>query len=87
MADHRKYPRLKHFADVKVTTTSGESVTARLRDFSETGLFIHLKQEITYKEGDQLSVQTLEFEGAPVQTVTVIRVEQGVGFAVMFLRE
>ncbi len=83
--NNRRHPRLKHFADIKVSQLSGESITARLRDFSETGLYIHYKQDIPYQVGEQLKVQTLEFEGAPIQTVQVIRIEHGVGFAVIFL--
>ncbi len=58
---------------------------ANMRDFSESGLFLMCAADETIGIGAILEVQTTEFEEAPVQTVKVVRVEPGVGFAVEFI--
>ena len=56
-----------------------------MRDFSESGLFLLGPDDVPIDTGMVLEVQTTEFDDAPIQTVKVVRVEQGVGFAVEFM--
>lgn len=84
MSTNRKYPRLNHFAEIKVTFESAQSIIAKLRDLSEGGLFLLCSDTTDFAIGDRVTVQTLEFAGAPEQQAEIVRIEDGVGMAVKF---
>jgi len=82
----RRHPRIKHAARIRVLTPPGVPVIVNMRDFSESGLFLFSGgNEDIVKVGDIVEVNTLEFEGAPVQKAVVVRIEAGKGFAVEFI--
>lgn len=84
-ADHRRHPRLMHRARIKlVLPVLSQEYVLEMKDFSESGLFL-LTTDVVPEVGATVEVQTTEFEDAPVQTARVVRVEQGVGFAVEFV--
>ncbi len=84
--EHRRHPRLKHRAKIKVVfPNESKQFLADMRDFSEDGLFLLCKEHSELKEGTILKVQTTEFENAPVQTTKVIRSEPGVGLGLEFI--
>jgi hypothetical protein len=56
-----------------------------MRDFSNSGLFIHYTAEHIPDLGALVEMQTTEIEDAPVRTTKVVRIEAGVGFAVEFI--
>lgn len=64
---------------------SSEPVIADMRDFSETGLFLLCPKELMPPIGTVIKVQTTEFDDAPIQTATVVRIEPDVGFGLEFL--
>ncbi len=83
----RRHSRLKHRAKIKVTGPSpSQQLLVDMRDFSESGLFLLSAGTEVLGIGDVVEVQTTEFEDAPVQTCTVVRIEPGVGFGVQFNR-
>lgn len=83
--DLRRHSRLKHRAKIKVTGPNpGQQLLVDMRDFSESGLYLLSAGGAMLGIGDVVDVQTTEFEDAPVQTCTVVRIEPGVGFAVQF---
>ncbi len=84
-SDKRRHERIRHVAQIRVLTPPGEPLELRMRDFSESGLFVFCKENTPVKVGDIVEVNTLEFEGAPVQKARVVRIEAGVGFAVEFV--
>ncbi len=81
----RRHARLQHSADIKIFLASGKEAIVRMHDFSESGLFLECGDVSIVKIGDIVDVQTLEFEGAPVQKTKVVRIEEGKGFAVEFV--
>ena len=85
-SDQRRHPRLKHRAKIKVIQPE-ESVLfyANMRDFSESGLFLHCPPENMPQLDDVVEVQTTEFDDAPIRATKVVRIELGVGFGVIFL--
>jgi hypothetical protein len=84
-SDKRRHERIRHVARLRVLTPPGEPLELTMRDFSESGLFVCCKKNTLIKIGDIVEVNTLEFEGAPVQKARVVRIEAGVGFAVEFV--
>lgn len=84
--DKRIHPRLLHRAPVLVIYPStGETVRLEMQDFSAGGVFINCNDALLPNIGDELQMQTLEIEDAPVLTVKVVRVLPEKGFAVEFL--
>ena len=85
-SEHRRHPRLKHHAKIKVTIANeSEQFIADMRDFSEDGLFLICAEHSELKKGTILKVQTTEFEDAPIQTTKVVRNEPGVGVGLVFI--
>ncbi len=83
--DKRRHERIQHVAQIRVLTPPGQPLVLRMRDFSESGLFVFSQDNSLVKEGDIVEVNTLEFEGAPIQKARIVRIEAGVGFAVEFV--
>ncbi len=84
--DKRRHPRLKHRANIRIVLpTQSVPFVGVMRDFSNSGLFIHCKEEHIPDLGALVEVQTTEIEDAPVRTTKVVRIEAGVGFAVEFI--
>jgi hypothetical protein len=59
----------------------------KMKDFSESGLFLLSSAENMPEIGTIIQVQTTEIEDAPVQSAKVVRIEKGVGFGVEFVTE
>lgn len=84
--DKRRHPRLKHRANIRIVLpTLSVPFVGVMRDFSNSGLFIHCTEERIPHLGAVVEVQTTEIEDAPVRTTKVVRIEAGVGFAVEFI--
>jgi hypothetical protein len=84
--DKRRHPRLKHRANIRIVLpTLSVPFVGVMRDFSNSGLFIHCTEEHIPHLGAVVEVQTTEIEDAPVRTTKVVRIEAGVGFAVEFI--
>ncbi len=84
--EHRRHPRLKHRAKIKVTIPSeSKQFIADMRDFSEDGLFLLYKDNAELEEGTIVKVQTTEFDDAPIQVTRVVRNEPGIGLALEFI--
>jgi len=79
--------RINHKAKIKVMTQPEQLYILELRNFSETGLYINSDELDIVAVGDEIEVQTLEIEDAPVLLSKVVRVEAGNGFAVTFILE
>ena len=57
----------------------------QMHDFSAGGAFITCSSDALPKIGDELQIQTLEIEDAPLLSVKVVRVIPDQGFAVEFV--
>ena len=85
-SNQRRHPRLSHCAPIKVTVLSSSRVFfASMRDFSESGLFLMTEATPDIQIGSLLTVQTTEIDDAPIQTVTVVRMEGNAGYGVQFV--
>lgn len=58
-----------------------------MRDFSQSGLSLLAGAQLVAPIGAIVEVQTTEFDDAPIQRARVVRIEDGVGFAVEFVDE
>ena len=86
--EQRRHHRLKHRAKIRVILpVCSDTYIVDMRDFSESGLFLLMGDQIPLEIGAIVEVQTTEFEDAPVQKGKVVRLEPGKGFAVEFLFE
>ena len=56
-----------------------------MQDFSSGGLFVNCINGALPKIGDEIQIQTLEIEDAPVLKVKVVRVIPEKGFGVEFI--
>lgn len=87
-SDKRRHMRLMHQAKIKVTVpVIAQVFELKMKDFSESGLFLLSSEDTMPPLGALVQVQTTEIEDAPVQPAKVMRVEPGVGFGVEFVRE
>lgn len=84
-SNKRRHVRLKHQAKIKLILPVSQAYIVKMKDFSESGLFLYSSDEVLPPIGTIVQVQTTELEDAPIQTAKVIRVEQGVGFGLEFL--
>jgi hypothetical protein len=84
--DQRKHQRLAHRAKIKVALpgAQGRTFFATLRDLSDSGLFLLCAEQDMPRIDESVEVQTTEFEGAPVRTAKVVRLENAIGFGVRF---
>ena len=57
-----------------------------MRDFSESGLYLFCSDTGFVRLQDQVKIQTLEFEGAPILDALVVRLDDNSGFAVEFIQ-
>lgn len=83
IANQRRHERIKHRATIKVLTRPDNTYELKMRDFSESGLFLFCEDNIV-DIGDEVEVQTQELEDAPILKSKVVRVEKDTGFAVEF---
>lgn len=82
---NRKHQRLKHSASIRMCSGSDTTYTFDMRDFSEGGMFVLCEDTQIIALGDEVTVQTLEMEDAPILRASVVRIEANTGFAVTFL--
>jgi c-di-GMP-binding flagellar brake protein YcgR len=85
VANQRRHNRVKHQAKIQVVANA-ESYTFEMRDFSDSGLYLFCDDTSIVNIQEQVKVQTLEFEGAPVLDAEVVRLEENIGFAVEFIQ-
>ena len=85
--NNRLSNRIVHKASIKVLTPpEPEKVyILDMRDFSESGLYLFFSEKGVFKLGDEVEVQTLELDDAPILKSRVVRVEETTGFAVEFI--
>lgn len=85
MKENRRHSRITHRAELKVTFSSGKSVTAHTRDMSDGGLFIILRPDHPpIKTGDKIKIIVLAIQDAVPRQVEIIRVDSNCGIAVKF---
>jgi len=82
--NQRRHERIKHQANIQISADS-EVHTFEMRDFSESGLYVFCSDTHFIQLQQQIKVQTLEFEDAPILEARVVRLEDNVGFAVEFI--
>lgn len=86
--EHRRHPRLKHRAKIRIILPNrSEELIVEMRDFSQSGLSLLAGAQLVAPIGAIVEVQTTEFDDAPIQRARVVRIEDGVGFAVEFVDE
>jgi hypothetical protein len=83
--NQRRHERIKHQANIQVSAES-EIYTFEMRDFSESGLYLSCSDTRFVSLQDQVKIQTLEFEGAPILDAIVVRLDDNTGFAVEFIQ-
>jgi c-di-GMP-binding flagellar brake protein YcgR len=83
--NQRRHERIKHQANIQISAES-EAFTFEMRDFSESGLYLFCSDTGFIHLQDQVKVQTLEFEGAPILDAIVVRLDDNSGFAVEFIQ-
>lgn len=84
--DKRIHPRLIHRAPALVIIpASGKTERLQMQDFSAGGVFINCFNETLPQISDEIQIQTLEIEDAPVLDVKVVSVIPQKGFAVEFM--
>lgn len=83
--EERKYPRIEHHATVKVIISPGNARELEMSDFSEGGLFVQCSDPEFIILGDEVDVQTLEMEDAPIIKAKVVRFMEKKGFALEFM--
>ncbi len=83
--NNRKHQRLKHSATIRVCSGSDMSHALDMRDFSEGGMFLLCNDTQFIQLNDEVTVQTMELEDAPILRALVVRIEESVGFAVTFM--
>jgi hypothetical protein len=83
--NNRRDQRLKHLAKVGVFASPNIEKIFDMRDFSDSGLFLLCADTSKINIGDDMQVQTLEFDDAPIVPAKVRRIEQHVGFAIEFM--
>lgn len=81
----RRHQRLKHVAKIKLFAGPDLEMTLDMRDFSDSGLFVFCTDTSHIHIDDNVKVQTLEIDDAPILPSIVKRVEDNVGFAVEFI--
>ena len=86
MSEQRAAERTTFRAQIRVEHPKRGEFQVVTRDMSHTGLFLLWKKPFEVNEGDEISVQTLDIDDAPVIFAKVVRVEAE-GFAVMYLDE
>ena len=82
---NRQHDRIDHKAKVKLIISSGNERVLEMRDFSDSGLFISCPTQGFIVLGDEVKVQTLEMEGAPIIKSKVVRFVENKGFAIKFI--
>jgi hypothetical protein len=83
--DNRRDQRLKHLAKVRVFASPNIANILNMRDFSDSGLFLLCADTSKIHIGDDVQVQTLEFDDAPIVPAKVRRIEQHIGYAIEFI--
>ncbi|NQY26241.1 MAG: PilZ domain-containing protein [Piscirickettsiaceae bacterium] len=81
----RRYERIEHTAKVKVIISPGNERVLEMSDFSDGGLFVKCPTQGFIVLGDEVEVQTLEMEDAPVIKSKVVRFVKSKGFALEFI--
>ena len=83
--NNRRDQRLKHLAKVRVFMAPNIEKILDMRDLSDSGLFLLCADTSNIHLGDDVQVQTLDFDEAPIVPSKVRRIEQHVGFAIEFM--
>lgn len=82
--NNRRHERIKHRASIRVATNPEQVHVLDMRDFSESGMYLACTEKNVVTVGDEVEVQTLELEDAPILKSKVMRVDKD-GFAVEFI--
>tara|TARA_R110001606_G_scaffold395664_2_gene568459 strand:- start:74882 stop:75151 length:270 start_codon:yes stop_codon:yes gene_type:complete len=83
--NNRRDQRLKHGAKIKLFADQNLEMTLEMRDFSDSGLYVYCSDTSNIHLGDNVEVQTLEMDDAPILPSKVRRIEPNVGFAIEFI--
>ena len=81
----RRYERIEHKAKVRVIISPGNERVLEMSDFSDGGLFVDCPTQGFIILGDEVDVQTLEMEDAPILKSKVVRFVKSKGFALEFI--
>ena len=82
---NRQHDRIGHKAKVKLIISPGNERVLEMRDFSDSGLFISSPTQGFVVLGDEVEVQTLEMDDAPILKSRVVRFVENEGFAIKFI--
>lgn len=85
MKDNRQFLRLNHHADIDVVFSNGEVMKSYTQNLSDDGLYIRCPEHPVLKQGERAEIVVLDIEDAIPRPVKIIRVDQGLGFAVQFI--
>jgi len=83
--NNRRDQRLKHAAKIRFFAVPNIERVLEMRDFSDSGLFLICPDTTIINIGDDVQVQTLEIDDAPIVASKVRRIEPHVGFAIEFM--
>tara|TARA_R110002049_G_scaffold285705_6_gene467216 strand:+ start:913 stop:1182 length:270 start_codon:yes stop_codon:yes gene_type:complete len=83
--NNRRDERLRHVAKIRFFAEPNIEKILDMRDFSSSGLFLLCADTNGISLGDDVRVQTLEFDDAPIVPSKIRRIEQHVGFAIEFI--
>lgn len=83
--NNRRHQRLKHGAKIRFFAGPELEMTLEMRDFSDSGLYVYCSDTSNIHLDDDVEVQTLEIDDAPILPSKVKRIEDNVGFAVEFI--
>jgi len=86
MSDKRGQIRTAFRAQIRVEHPKMGEFQVVTRDMSHSGLFLLWSEPFEINAGDEISVQSLDIEDAPIIFAKVVRLEKN-GFAVMYLDE
>lgn len=84
--NQRRHVRINHSAEILLTLPNRDPMVVNMKNFSSSGLFLICKLPCQPMIGDIYTVQTTEFDGAPIQEARLVRVDHD-GIALEFLEK
>ena len=84
MNEKRSDTRTAFRAGVRMTHPTAGAHILKTRDMSHTGAYLLTRDEIGLQLKDQVTIQSIDIDDAPVIEAEIVRIEAG-GFAVRYL--
>lgn len=87
MNDKRQHERISFSAEVRIMHPDFGSITGRMRDMSDGGVFLFVDYNPGLRVGAQVTVQAQDLSAeAPLVEATVVRIEEA-GIALRYGRD